>query len=318
MTDIVVVETLDHARLQLQLSYNWEFDRTNIDKRAFSVPDFVGDACKAIASRIRGVVAGETFDAFHKHSATIIRRAVFGDRNGLDFPANGLLVTNVDIHSVDPVDPKTREALTKSVQLAIEITTKSQEAAALQQATSLEQEAKGKLERQIIEDKSLSEKERTKLLEVEANNAAVESTGASKAQASAQAASTRIEGENEVTLAEMRCKAQRIMFDAELEIEQMKHDVEIAHRKELYRLQVARVRGLANIEADKFGKVIQAVGKETIKALARAGPELQSRLLKSLGLQGYLVTDGSNPINLFNAAKGLTATPTTGSTMPRV
>ena len=26
MTDIVVVETSDHARLQIQLSYNWKFD----------------------------------------------------------------------------------------------------------------------------------------------------------------------------------------------------------------------------------------------------------------------------------------------------
>ncbi len=310
MTDIVVVETLDHARLQLQLSYNWEFDRVNIEKRAFSVPDFVGDACKAIASRIRGVVAGETFDAFHKHSASIIRRAVFGERGHLEFTANGLIVTNVDIHSVDPVDPKTREALTKSVQLAIEITTKSQEAAALQQATSLEQEAKGKLERQIIEDRCESEKERMKLLEIEASNAAVESTGASKAQSSAQAASKLIEGENEVTLAEVRSKAQQIMVEAELQIEQMKQEVEIEHRRELYRLHVARAKGLAMIEADKFAKVIAAVGKDTIKSLARAGPDMQSRLLKSLGLQGYLVTDGSNPINLFNTANGLTAAPT--------
>jgi len=32
----------------------------------FSVPDFVGDACKAIASRIRGSVASVQFDDFHK------------------------------------------------------------------------------------------------------------------------------------------------------------------------------------------------------------------------------------------------------------
>lgn len=32
----------------------------------FSVPDFVGDACKAVASRIRGAVASVQFDDFHK------------------------------------------------------------------------------------------------------------------------------------------------------------------------------------------------------------------------------------------------------------
>ena len=34
--------------------------------RIFSVPDFVGDACKAIASRVRGTVASVQFDDFHK------------------------------------------------------------------------------------------------------------------------------------------------------------------------------------------------------------------------------------------------------------
>ena len=43
-------------------------DKTDPTKVAmlFSVPDFVGDACKAIASRIRGAVAGVQFDDFHK------------------------------------------------------------------------------------------------------------------------------------------------------------------------------------------------------------------------------------------------------------
>ena len=35
-------------------------------EKLFNVPDFVGDACKAIASRIRGSVAGVQFDDFHK------------------------------------------------------------------------------------------------------------------------------------------------------------------------------------------------------------------------------------------------------------
>jgi major vault protein len=58
-TDIIQIETADHARLSLTLSYNWHFDVSkagNDPKEAtklFSVPDFVGDACKAIASRVR-------------------------------------------------------------------------------------------------------------------------------------------------------------------------------------------------------------------------------------------------------------------------
>ena len=51
-------------------------------------------------------------------------------RGRFAFPANCLVITSIDIQSVEPVDQRTRDALQKSVQLAIEITTNSQEAAA--------------------------------------------------------------------------------------------------------------------------------------------------------------------------------------------
>ncbi|XP_025923713.1 major vault protein, partial [Apteryx rowi] len=104
--------------------------------RLFSVPDFVGDACKALASRVRGAVAAVSFDDFHKNSNRVICSAVFGfDEGGrlrerLRFAPNGLVVTSVDIQSVEPVDQRTRDALQRSVQLAIEIATNSQEATA--------------------------------------------------------------------------------------------------------------------------------------------------------------------------------------------
>ena len=46
-TDIITVETADHARLQMKLSYNWYFDVASREDakeaaKIFSVPDFVG------------------------------------------------------------------------------------------------------------------------------------------------------------------------------------------------------------------------------------------------------------------------------------
>ena len=79
-TDVIEIETADHARLSVQLSYNWHFDVDREDPvsaaQLFSVPDFVGDLCKAIASRVRGAVAAVSFDDFHKNSAKIIRSSV--------------------------------------------------------------------------------------------------------------------------------------------------------------------------------------------------------------------------------------------------
>jgi len=71
-----------------------------------------------------------------QNSAKIIRASVFGMdenrrvREKFMFPQNNLVVTSIDIQSVEPVDQRTRDSLQKSVQLAIEITTNSQEAAA--------------------------------------------------------------------------------------------------------------------------------------------------------------------------------------------
>lgn len=143
-SDIFQVETSDHARLELQLSYNWFFkiDEENPSK-IFNVRDFVGDACGAIASKVRGQVAGIKFEEFHKLSARHIRKAIFGlNEDGkigdeLLFKNNGLCVTNVDIQRVEPVDIRTKQSLQKSVTLAIEITTRMQEAEAKMHADQI-------------------------------------------------------------------------------------------------------------------------------------------------------------------------------------
>ncbi|ELR15365.1 Major Vault Protein repeatcontaining protein [Acanthamoeba castellanii str. Neff] len=211
MTDIVTVETADHARLSLKLSYNWHFevDKANPQSAAsiFRVPDFVGDGCKAIASRVRGAVAQASFDDFHKMSSDVIRAAV---RNRFFFSANHLVITNIDIQSVEPVDQRTRDSLQKSVQLAIEITTKSQEASAKHEAARLEQEAKGRLERQKINDEAEAEKARKSLLQLQAQSAAVESTGQATAEAKARAEAAQIEGEAAVTMSKLKAQSTKI------------------------------------------------------------------------------------------------------------
>ena len=75
---------------------------------------------------------------------------------------------------------KTRDSLQKSVTLAIEITTQSQEATAKREAERVDQEARGRLERQRISDEAEAEKTRKNLLVLQAESAAVESTGQAK------------------------------------------------------------------------------------------------------------------------------------------
>ncbi|XP_053299815.1 major vault protein isoform X1 [Pleuronectes platessa] len=315
-TDIITIETADHARLQLQLSYNWHFEiksRADGSEAAalFSVPDFVGDACKAIASRVRGAVASVQFDDFHKNSNRIICSAVFGFdekmtvRSCLRFHQNNLVISSVDIQSVEPVDQRTRDALQKSVQLAIEITTNSQEAAARHEAERLEQESRGKLERQRITDQSQAERARKELLELEALSAAVESTGAAKAEAQSRAEAARIQGEAAVNEAKLRAEAQSIEAEAELQRLAKAREQELSYKKNMDHLDVDKQERLAQIESQRFSQLVQSLGSDTLKEMARAGPELQVKMLQALGLKSTLITDGSSPINLFTTASGL-------------
>ena len=306
MSDCINVETADHARLSLQLAYSWRFD---VDKqnpeKLFQVPDFVGDACKNVASRVRGVVAGTTFDDFHKNSSDIIRRAVFFKSEELRFNSNGLIITDVDIQSVEPIDEETRRSLLRSVQMAIEINMKSREATARRAKELNEQKARGQLERQKIADEASAEQERIALLTLQAESAAVESTGQSTADAKARARAADIEGEAAVRQAELRAQAMRIKTNQEISQLRLRQQQEVEHTRSLNEIEISKAEALAKIETENFARQVKAIGPENIKKMALAGPELQAKLLQGLGLKGFMVTDGKSPINLFNTAKGL-------------
>ncbi|MEI6179532.1 MAG: hypothetical protein WCP31_02160 [Chloroflexales bacterium] len=315
MTDIFAVETADHARLQLQLSYNWHFEVDKSDEaaatRLFQVPDFIGDACKAIASRVRGTVASVKFDEFHRNSSRIIRAAVFGTdesgkiREDFRFKANGLVITNIDIQTVEPVDEETLKSLQKSVQLAIEITTSAQEAAARHDAERIGQEARARLERQGIVDRREAESERRRLLELQAENAAVEAMGHAGAEARARGEANRIAGEAAVNLARQEAEASRVRAEAELAQVRARQEAELDQLRERSALEVEQAERLAQIGASEFERRVAALGADTIRAMASAGPEMQARLLAGLGLQSVLITDGHSPVNLFDTAAGL-------------
>lgn len=66
------------------------------------------------------------------------------------------------------------------------------------------------MERQKITDEAEAEKARRELLELQANSAAVESTGQAKAEAQSRAEASRIEGEAAVEQAKLKAQASKI------------------------------------------------------------------------------------------------------------
>lgn len=299
----------------MQLSYNWYF---KVDKESqedaskiFAVKDFVGDLCNTMASIIRGAVASVDFDTFHKTSARLIRKAVFGvDENNkirgeYILSKNNAAITSVDIQSVEPVDLNTRENLQKTVALAIEITTKRQEALARHNAEKLAQESRGELEKMKIEDQSKAENSRKTLLELQAKSEAVKNQGVAIAEAKAKAEANEIYYQSKLRNVQLKTQAQKILSEAELLRKTSKSKSLFEHEKNLTNLDLEKNRKLAEIEANKFEEMVKAIGQNTVVEMARAGPEMEANLLKGLGLQGFIMTDGNNPINLFNTASGL-------------
>lgn len=81
-SDIIEVETSDHCKMQIKVSYNWYFKVDKSDKssgeKMFAIRDFIGDMCTVCAAKIRSACAGVTFENFHSTSARLIRIAIFG------------------------------------------------------------------------------------------------------------------------------------------------------------------------------------------------------------------------------------------------
>ncbi|XP_012936930.1 major vault protein [Aplysia californica] len=309
ITDVIEVETSDHARLRIRLAFNnyFDVDKTDLEstRKIFSVPDFIGFACRQIASRIRASVALITFDEFHRHSAQLIQAAVFGKQQSLRFDVNNLVISGIDVQSIEPSDAKMRDSLSKSVQLAIEIATNSIEAAASHEAQREEQIAKGHLERQILVTEKESERERAKLYELRALASAVESTGQAKAEAQAKAERFLIECQSQIDAARLKAEASQIEHDAKLQFENKLRRQTLDYQKKMNSITIGKENAFAQLETNKFRQMVQTLGTDTLVAIANAGPESQVNLLKGLGLESVLLTDGNSPINLLNTASGL-------------
>ena len=166
-------------------------------------------------------------------------------------------------------------------------------------------ESKGKLQLQKLEDDTHAERQNIEFLRKKVETEAVKTTGQLTAKAKAVAKSNEISGESIVEEAKLKVEAMKIEILSGLlaEEEDLK---EIIKRKEAtLNVELEKSKKISNIEVDEFKKTIDAIGKETIIAMARSGPNLQAKLLQSLGIKSFLITDGKNPINLFNTAKGL-------------
>lgn len=81
------------------------------------------------------------------------------------------------------------------------------------------------------------------------------------------------------------------MQEAELQRLTKAREQELTYKQQMDNLEVEKQKRLARIESERFGQLVQSLGSDTLKEMARAGPETQvtavssdwhSRLLSSL------------------------------------
>ena len=125
------------------------------------------------------------------------------------------------------------------------------------------------------------------------------------AEAQSRAESARIEAEAAVEAAKLKVEAGRIESDAELDRLLKAREAEINFLTEQNRLELSKAHEMSSIETNRFKSMVDALGSDTIKAMASGPQDHQVKMLQSLGLSSTLITDGRTPINLLNTAKGL-------------
>lgn len=317
ISDLVEVETADHAKIELDLSYKWHFEYnreqpgSEENKKLFSVGDFVGDVSKSISSRIRGVVSSISYEDFHHNSAEIIRSAVFGKdsdgniRTTRRMEANNLIITSCDIKSQRPIEKDIEEKLKKNTFLAIQIKTKATEMEYSHQTLFLQQESKGELDIKKLEDETLAETARIDLYRIRTEKDAMFSIATALADAKAENEKLQILGKNKVDLAVLDKEEKEIVTATSNALASAKHEIEANYERSMSQIEINEQTLTAQIDVDKLRRMINALGSDTLAKIVNAGPEMQAKMLKSLGLKGYLMTDGNSPINLFDTANGL-------------
>jgi len=296
----------------MHLCYNGQFmlDRETGDAtKLFNIEDYVGIACKTLASRIRGIVSSIPYNEFHHNYSTIIKQAVFGRTGYYQFPENDFKVMECDVKNQNIQDLEIREKLKSNTSLAIELKTKANELKYELQRKMIEEESKGKLILQKLKDETRAADAQINLQKLKSQSDAIKEVGEKIAQAKANSEGSKIRGQS--NLDEATWNASAFDIDTEMNIKNSElSNIEVyENTKEADEMEIEKTKKTNEIEVDKFKHLVKAIGKETIKSMARSGPENKAKLLKGLGLEGYLVTDGKTPVNLFAAAAGLVSKP---------
>jgi major vault protein len=129
VSDIIEAETSDLVDVSVKVSYRVNFEGDAQDQW-FNVENYVKFLCDHVRSMLRGKIKQYGVEEFNQNSIEIIRDTVLGpppeegEREGRDFPENGMRIYDVEILDVNIGDESIEELLVESQHQAVSDTLK--------------------------------------------------------------------------------------------------------------------------------------------------------------------------------------------------
>lgn len=125
VSDIVEVETQDHVKVQLKLSYLVNFEGEQM--KWFSVENYVKFMCDHARSVLKGAAQKIKIEPFWATPTDIIRDTLLGQptgsgRPGMKFVENGMRIADVEVLGVNVVDQQVSKLLSDSQLLVVSTT----------------------------------------------------------------------------------------------------------------------------------------------------------------------------------------------------
>ncbi|KAL0484708.1 major vault protein MVP [Acrasis kona] len=239
MTDTFEVRTRDNAALHLVLTYKWMLDEDEPHK-VFSLPDFIGYACTTLCSSIREEAAMYTFEQFHSKTVEIIRGVLFknhemmsnGEKKtvfGLLFDEINLLISEVDVKSVKPVNSEINKLLNQSIKSNMIIV-----------CNKMEQDANKEAEKEKIKAESEIQKIRESLIDIENENERLRSIERAK-----------INGLVLIEKGKRATEAQNIKYESDVavDLEHMRSTIALLNSENGKKyLELQRVNNMSNVK----------------------------------------------------------------------
>lgn len=317
ITDLIVVSTADHTRVQVKVTYKWSFECVGNpaeDEPIFDTPDFIAYVCKSLASKIREIAAKTLFENFHRDSARFIRLAVFGEDSGENpvrmFPEINLKISAVDIENVEPVDEEISKNLQESIKtnIQIQLNATKEEADARARLKKIESE-KGESQASSLRDQK-KEVEKKLLIELQNENQKMITIEAVKVEAEAKKLAANIANQAIIEQAKARTKASEIEAENNRKLKLADNKVDLEHRHNLMDLEVEREQRLSELRAHEFEKRVQSLGAENIVETVRA----QAQAAAVAGIKSTVFLPATSGLNLFSSMESLLGAASTPGT----